>query len=250
MVFVTDFGLADGYAAELWGAATATAPAVRCVDGTHLIPPFDVITAAYVCKRLARTFGRGAVLCAVVDPGVGGARAAVAVECDGVLAVAPDTGLVTYLWTEAAERRAVRLPAPALASATFHGRDVFAPLAARLASGEALAGLGDPLVAPVLRRELTPSAEGSTLRSLVVCVDHFGNCATGIRRRDVSGRRVAGLSWPGGSTLAFVSTYAEIGTGLATLWNSAGHLELAASEASAAVLAGLGAGAPVEVELG
>lgn len=250
VVFVTDFGLADGYAAELWGAAAAVAPAVRCIDGTHLIPPFDVLTAAYVCKRLGRTFGRGTALCAVVDPGVGGARAAVAVECDGVVAVAPDTGLVSYLWTEATEHRAVRVPLPPAASATFHGRDVFAPLAARLAAGDALARCGEPLAAPALLAELTPSAEGSVLRSVIVAVDRFGNCVTGVRRRDVSGPAPAGLRWEGGATRSAVRTYAEIGGGLAVLWNSADHLELAAFTRPAAELAGLSAGAPVEVELG
>ena len=249
LVFVTDYGLEDGYAAQLWAAAWAVAPVLRCVDGTHLVPPGDVLTAAYRCKTLAAAFGPGSVLCAVVDPGVGGDRTALAVECDGVGCVAPDTGLVSYLWSEAQQRRAVRLPMPEGTSATFHGRDIFAPVAARLASGEPLSACGEPLETPRLLQGVVPTAEGEMLRSLVVSVDHFGNCVTGVRRSDLGGRELAGLAWPGGRTDRVVRTYSEIEEGLAVLWNSSGHLELAAREAPAAARLGVRPGTPVTVAL-
>lgn len=249
LVFVTDYGLEDGYAAQLWAAAWSTSPGLRCVDGTHLIPPGDVLTAAYRCKVLARAFGPGSVLCAVVDPGVGGDREAVAVACDGVSCVGPDTGLVSYLWTEARDRRAVRLPIPDGASATFHGRDLFAPVAARLAAGSPLEGCGQGVAAPRLREELVPVRDGDRLRSLVVSVDHFGNCVTGVRPTDLGDRQVVALGWPGGETSRLVRTYADIETGLAVLWNSAGHLELAARESSAAERTGIRVGAAVTLEL-
>ena len=219
LIFVTDYGLEDGYAAELWAAAWSASPGVRCIDGTHLVPAGDVLTAAYRCKTLARAFGPGSVICAVVDPGVGGDRAAVAVECDGVACVAPDTGLVSYLWIEARQRHAVRLTTPAGVSPTFHGRDLFAPVAALIAAGRSLAGAGAPIDTPHLREELTPVADGDRLRSLVVSVDHFGNCITGVRLSDVGERRIASLSWPGGESDRVVTTYAEIDGTVAALWN-------------------------------
>jgi hypothetical protein len=249
LIFVTDYGLEDGYAAELWAAAWSASPGVRCIDGTHLVPAGDVLTAAYRCKTLARAFGPGSVICAVVDPGVGGDRAAVAVECDGVAYVGPDTGLVSYLWIEARQRQAVRLTTPAGVSPTFHGRDLFAPVAALIATGSALAGVGEPIDAPDLREELTPVADGDRLRSLVVSVDHFGNCITGVRLSDLGGRRIASLSWPGGESDRVVTTYAEIDGAVAVLWNSSGHLELAAREASASERAGVRAGTPITVVL-
>ena len=249
LIFVTDYGLEDGYAAELWAAAWSASPGVRCIDGTHLIPAGDVLTAAYRCKTLARAFGPGSVICAVVDPGVGGDRAAVAVECDGVACVAPDTGLVSYLWLEARQRQAARLITPAGVSPTFHGRDLFAPVAALIAAGRSLAGAGAPIDTPHLREELTPVADGDRLRSLVVSVDHFGNCITGVRLSDVGERRIASLSWPGGESDRVVTTYAEIGGAVAALWNSSGHLELAAREASAAERARIRAGMPITVAL-
>ncbi len=249
LIFVTDYGLEDGYAAELWAAAWSASPGVRCIDGTHLIPAGDVLTAAYRCKTLARAFGPGSVICAVVDPGVGGDRAAVAVECDGVACVAPDTGLVSYLWLEARQRQAARLITPAGVSPTFHGRDLFAPVAALIAAGRSLAGAGAPIDTPHLREELTPVADGDRLRSLVVSVDHFGNCITGVRLSDVGERRIASLSWPGGESDRVVTTYAEIDGTVAALWNSSGHLELAAREASAAERARIRAGMPITVAL-
>ncbi len=249
LVFVSDFGLEDGYAAEMWAAAWAASPGVRCVDGTHLVPPGDVLTAMYRCKTLARTFGLGTVICAVVDPGVGSRRDAVAVECDGVICVAPDTGLVTYLWSEARERRAVRLDAPEGASATFHGRDHFAPVAARLAAGADIADAGTPVDAPFLRQAVIPVVDGPLLRSRIVCVDRFGNCITGIRDEDAAGRRVGAVAWQGGGTHQVVATYSDIEGGVAVLWNSAGHLEIAARQASAARLSGLSTGDLVALEL-
>ncbi|MGO8685840.1 MAG: S-adenosyl-l-methionine hydroxide adenosyltransferase family protein [Candidatus Dormibacteria bacterium] len=249
VVFVTDYGLEDGYAAQLWAAAWSASPEVRCVDGTHQVPPGDALTAAYRCKTLARAFGPGSVLCAVVDPGVGGAREAVAVECDGVICVAPDTGLVSYLWSEARRRRAVRVRTPEGVSATFHGRDLFAPLAARLAAGRPLDECGEALAAPALREELVPVVDGQRVRSLVVSVDHFGNCITGVRPADLGERRVVAVRWPGGGTDRVVTTYTEIGTPVAALWNSSEHLELAAREASVAASTGLRVGIPVTVEL-
>jgi S-adenosylmethionine hydrolase len=249
LIFVTDYGLADGYAAELWAAAWSASPGVRCLDGTHLVPPGDVLTAAYRCKTLARTFGPGSVICAVVDPGVGGDRAAVAVECDGVACVAPDTGLVSYLWTESRERLAVRLPTPAGVSATFHGRDLFAPVAALITGGAPVDGLGEAVDSPRLRAELLPVVAGDVLRSVVVSVDHFGNCITGVRPTDLGDRGLASVGWPGGETAQVVSTYAEIDAEVAVLWNSAAHLELAARNASAAARTGVRVGTAITVAL-
>jgi S-adenosylmethionine hydrolase len=249
VVFVTDFGLQDGYAAELWAAAWAAAPGVRCVDGSHLVPPYDVLTGAYLCGRLARSFGAGSTLCVVVDPGVGGPREAVATLCDGVAGVAPDTGLLSYLWMEARERRAVRLPAPDPASATFHGRDLFAPVAARLAMGAALEECGVPIREPRLRAELIPVSAPGSLQSVVVAVDRFGNCVTGVRRSHLAGGEPAALAWKGGRATGVVRTYAEMEGGLNLLWNSGGHLELAARQASAAEISGLRSGSRVTLEL-
>ncbi len=138
IVFVTDFGRDDAYAASLIGAVWAIDPNAICIEGTHGIPPGDVLAGAYQLKALARAFSGGAVFCAVVDPGVGTERRAIAIKAGRIRCVAPDNGLVSYLWEETAaeDRWAFRLDVAPDASPTFHGRDVFAPFAAQLSSRE------------------------------------------------------------------------------------------------------------------
>jgi S-adenosylmethionine hydrolase len=98
IVFVTDYGLEDSYAAALVGAVAQADPTVRCVAGTHAVPPGNALAAAYHVKALAQAFGPGTVVCAVVDPEVGTSRRAVAAVAGGVGFVGPDTGLLSYLW--------------------------------------------------------------------------------------------------------------------------------------------------------
>ncbi len=137
IVFVTDFGRDDAYAAALIGAVWRVDPHAVCVEGTHGIPPGDVLAGAYQLKALARAFSGGAVFCAVVDPGVGTERRAIAIKVGQVRCVAPDNGLISYLWEETPpdDRWAVRLDIGLDASPTFHGRDVFAPFAAHSPRG-------------------------------------------------------------------------------------------------------------------
>jgi S-adenosylmethionine hydrolase len=154
---------------------------------------------------------------------------------------------VTYLWSEAGHRRAVRLEIPAGASATFHGRDLFAPVAARLAAGAPLEECGTASPGPRLDNSMFVSVGHGTLSAQVVCVDHFGNAITSLRRGDLPAATIESIGWPGGRTERMVRTYDDIGPGLAGLWNSAGHLEIAAMQASAATVARLAVGTPIVV---
>ncbi|SCL31853.1 SAM hydrolase/SAM-dependent halogenase family protein [Micromonospora inyonensis] len=177
----TDYGLSDGFVAACHGVIARLAPQVRVIDVTHLVPPTDVRHGAAVLAQTVPFLPAG-VHVAVVDPGVGTSRRGIAVEAPGGLLVGPDNGLLV----PAAEalggvRAAVELTNPRWlapeVSRTFHGRDVFAPVAARLATGASLAEAGpalDPadlvrLPEPVL--EVTPT--GFTAE--VLTVDHFGN---------------------------------------------------------------------------
>ncbi|WP_406036762.1 SAM-dependent chlorinase/fluorinase [Micromonospora sp. NBC_00898] len=177
----TDYGLADGFVAVCHGMIARIAPAVRVIDVTHLVPPADVRRGAAV---LAQTvpYLPAAVHVAVVDPGVGTGRRGVALATPGGLLVGPDNGLLLGAAdalggiTGAVELTNPQWLAPTV-SRTFHGRDVFAPVAARLALGAPLVGAGpavDPatlvrLPAPVVRRT------GAGFAAEVLTVDHFGN---------------------------------------------------------------------------
>jgi S-adenosyl-L-methionine hydrolase (adenosine-forming) len=250
VVLLTDYGTDDTYAGALVGALWRVDPGLRWAVGTHGVPPGDVLAGAYHLKALALAFPPGTVICAVVDPGVGTARRALAVEAAAVRCVAPDNGLCSWLWEEAAgDRRCVALPAPEGASATFHGRDLFAPVAARLAGGAALEECGAPIDDPVLLEEARCRRDGSDLLARVCVVDRFGNAITTARLRDLGGVRPLAARWPGGGTREVARTYADIGDGVALVVGSAGHLEVAARSAPASRRGGPSAGDEVRIEL-
>ncbi len=250
VVLVTDYGADDSYAGVLAGAVWSVDPGLRIATGTHGVPPGDVLAGAYHVKALARSFPTGTVICAVVDPGVGTDRRAIAVEADGVRCVAPDNGLCSWLWEEAGERRCVALEVPADASPTFAGRDLFAPVAARLAAGAELEEVGPRVDDPVVLAETLPRRVGAALYARVCVVDRFGNAITTARTGDLVGARPLAASWNGGATRRVARTYAEIGGGLALVVGSAGHLEVAARGAPAQRLGGPAAGAMVRITLG
>ena len=240
VTLLTDFGTADGYVAEMKGVLLSAAPDATIVDLTHDVPPHDVDAARLALARCWRRFPAGVVHLVVVDPGVGSARAALAVESDGRRLVGPDNGVLSPALLLAGAR-AVTLPVPAGASPTFHGRDVFAPAAARLATGIAIDALGPPCAEPIVRR--TPEArrrEDGALIGEVIAVDRFGNAVTnliGVRGGavEVAGRRIP-----------MQRTYADVAPGsLTALCGSSGLIELAVRDGSAAREHGLGRGAEV-----
>jgi hypothetical protein len=250
IVFVTDFGRDDAYAAALIGAAWAVDPHAICIEGTHGIPPGDVLAGAYQLKALARAFTAGAVFCAVVDPGVGTARRALAVKVGRLRCVAPDNGLVSYLWEEtaAADRWAVSIDISPDASPTFHGRDVFAPFAAELSSRERFDVAGDLIDDPVILADAFAQRDRRRVTGRVAVVDHFGNAITTIRASDLDEATVGQVSWPGGAARRLVTTYAQI-DGVGALIGSAGHLEIAGRGTAAVAVGGPRLGDAVEVEL-
>jgi S-adenosylmethionine hydrolase len=251
IVFVTDFGRDDAYAAALIGAVWRVDPHAVCVEGTHGIPPGDVLAGAYQLKALARAFSGGAVFCAVVDPGVGTERRAIAVKVGRIRCVGPDNGLVSYLWEETApgDRWALTLDVSLDASPTFHGRDVFAPFAAQLSSRERFDLGGDLIEDPIILPRAFAQRMGNTITGHVAVVDHFGNAITTIRAIDVEGARVRSVTWPRGGAAGLVTTYAHIEAGAGALIGSAGHLEIAGRGVAVVEAGGPRLGDVVEVEL-
>jgi S-adenosylmethionine hydrolase len=251
IVFVTDYGRDDAYAAALTGAAWRVDPHALCVDGTHGIPAGDVLAGAYQLKALALAFADGAVFCAVVDPGVGTDRRAIAIDIGRIRCVAPDNGLISYLWDETETyRSAVSLDVPLDAAPTFHGRDVFAPIAAQLALGGRLDAAGERIDDPIVLADAFAEWVGTGLQGRVCVVDHFGNAITTIRDADIGSSTVRSVSWQGGASAGLVTTYADIEQGAAALIGSAGHLEVAARGLPVAAVGGPKLGDAVFVELG
>jgi S-adenosylmethionine hydrolase len=189
IALLSDFGTRDVFVGVMKGVIAQIAPRARLIDLTHDIPPGDVRTAAFRLWQAGPFMPRGTIFLAVVDPGVGSERAAVAVSTDRFTCVGPDNGLFTYLLAQAGGARAVEIRSDAAqaerGSSTFHGRDIFAPAAARLASGAGLAELG-PAVRE-LKRLAYPRLEllgqvtdPSSVRGEILLSDHFGNLITSI----------------------------------------------------------------------
>lgn len=263
ITLTTDFGTADPYVAEMKGVLLSEGPAdLRIVDLSHELPPFDVYAAALFLRAAVPRFPPGTIHVVVVDPGVGSARAPIVVKQGNQLLVGPDNRVFGYLFDGSEEvyvADPARLGERAL-SATFHGRDLFAPLAARLASGAAPIELGaraesyQHLVFPLV--ELA----GDTLQGRVIHVDHFGNLITNITRSVLLGFLNAGTqgeSAPattvihvGEQKVRGLSThYAEAKPGeLLALIGSNQLLEVAVREGSAALKLGAQVGRPIRIQ--
>lgn len=187
---LTDFGQTDGYVGVMKAVMLGIAPHAALVDLSHEIAPQDIEMGAWALEVSWRYFPLGSVLLCVVDPGVGSARRAIAIETHGRRFVGPDNGLFTYLLDAAesdARARCVSLDDSRYhlpsTSATFHGRDIFAPCAAHLAAGLDLAALGAEVDLTSLARlsiARQPERRGASYRGRVAHVDHYGNLITNI----------------------------------------------------------------------
>lgn len=247
ITLLTDFGTADSYVAEMRGVLLGAAPGATLVDLSHEVAPGAVRTAAYLLGRAWHRFPPGTVHLVVVDPGVGTARAALAVEFRGHRFTGPDNGALTPVLEGAA---VVELPPPSGASATFHGRDLFAPAAAALATGVAPAALG---IAPASPPFLLPAPErrydGKTLLGTVVHVDRFGNLVTDLTP-DLLSRSVT-FHVEDFAAGPLQRTFADTANGgVVAFIGSGGTVEIAVRGGSAARRLGVGVGGTVRAVLG
>jgi S-adenosyl-L-methionine hydrolase (adenosine-forming) len=177
VTLTTDFGSDDWYVAAMKAVLLSHEPAIRLVDVTHTIPPGDVIKGSITLERAIDAFPPGTIHLAVIDPGVGSSRRALIVRIHQQLIICPDNGLITWAWRRkgAGEAHQITWQPPRM-SQTFHGRDLFAPVAAMVASGKAVGQLSVPLNDPTLLD--LHLATGST--GQIIHIDRFGNATTNI----------------------------------------------------------------------
>lgn len=271
ITMLSDFGYKDAYVAVMKGVIASIAPLELTCDLTHAIHPQDILAARFNLMTAYSHFPLGTVHLAVVDPGVGTDRRAVAVEYKGGFLVGPDNGLLSGVLCQERVVAAValtnsqywRVPQP---SRTFHGRDIFAPVAAHLAKGVDIDSLGDRIDSKTLVTFDIPAfthcagdSSGGLFGSIQY-IDGFGNCVTNIPQRALPvGEYRVGLRAPARSQtplhndqwhdLGCVKTYADIpSTQAAALVGSHGWLEIACNGSSAAEHLGMSVG--VEVRIG
>jgi len=253
ITLLTDFGLKDHFAGVVKGVIASIAPEARVVDITHDVAPYAVAQARFLLGQSWPYFPKGTIHVAVVDPGVGSARRPVLVQAHGRFFVGPDNGLFGDLLT--APRARVRVITNrklmlADVSTTFHGRDVFAPVAAYLALGMAPSRVG-PLVDDAVQGS-TRALQTSPYRwhGEVVHVDRFGNLITNLPAGCVQGAARFALRIGEHEWHAVAPNYAALAAGVPGLiGGSAGNLEIAVNQGSAAELLGLGVGARIELTL-
>jgi len=254
----TDFGLQDPYVGQLKGALLKGCARATIIDLTHAIPAWDVVTAAVTIRTSYGFFPAATIHLVVVDPGVGSERAILAAAGDGHFFVAPDNGILSLLVADQKIESIHRVDQPAFFAATvsptFHGRDIMAPVAAALARTGSLEQFGSAMVPEEIRMAIVPVAipAAGCLQGQVQRIDHFGNIRTTIRAG--SGRfdpLSFGFVEIGNQRISqLVRTYHEAETGaLLVLIDSSGYLEIAANQASAAILTGCVVGDPVTVHL-
>lgn len=249
ITLLTDFGTSDSYVAEMKGVLLGLCPGAVLVDLTHAVPPGDVRAGAYLLGRTWSRFPAGTTHLAVVDPGVGTARAALALRAHGHGFVGPDNGLFTHV-LRGAEVEIVALPTPDQASPTFHGRDLFAPAAAAVARGVSLATLGEPFAGMPARLTWTePRYEGKSVVGEIVYVDRFGTLITNLTTEVVPPYAVLEVEDLELGPLR--RTFGDVPTGgLLAYVGSGGAVEIAVRDGSAARRLGLGVGGRIRVRLG
>ncbi len=242
ITLTTDFGLADGYVGTMRGVILGIAPTATIVDISHDIPPQDVREAAYTLYATYRYFPQGTIHVVVVDPGVGSERRAIALRTSQATFVAPDNGVLSYVVAHEKVEEIVNLVNPRYhlspASRTFHGRDIFAPVAAYLARGIPLAELGKPLTEIIAFHLPQPQVRpDGTIVGQIIHVDRFGNLITSIMSNDLANHpllREGIIKIKGQSIRGIAHNYAEGMSGeLLALVGSSDHLEISVSGGSA-----------------
>jgi S-adenosyl-L-methionine hydrolase (adenosine-forming) len=234
LVLFTDYAWNDPYVGQIKAVMAREAPGVPVIDLLHSVPNFNAHAGAQLLDAMARTMPLGAVFFCVIDPGVGSARNALAIEADGRWFVGPDNGLLSIVAARAQVCKVWNIHwQPAALSATFHGRDLFAPIAAWIAAGDFPADKLSLLPAPNIQFDAADLPR-------VLYIDHYGNAWTGIRGGLADSASQVVVK---GKTIAWRQRFAEANKG-EIFWyvNSVGLIEIAANRASAAALLDLKVG--------
>jgi len=253
ITLLSDFGICDEYVAVMKGAIAQINSMLRVVDITHQIPPQNIAAARFFLMNAYPYFPRGTVHVAVVDPGVGGKRRAVAVELAQGFLVAPDNGLLGGVLSQNSVIAAVELTNPkywltSQPSNTFHGRDIFAPVGAHLANGISLQKLGQEINPESLMKLNLPECcrNDNSITGCIQYIDHFGNLVTNIPRNYIKGN-----NWNveiKGNIIKARETYSDVKVGeMIALIGSHGWVEIAVNSGNAKLKLDVDCGSQVRI---
>lgn len=260
----TDFGLCDAYVAEMKAAILSINPDARFVDICHTIKPQNISQAAFVLHTAYRFFPKRSIHIVVVDPGVGTQRRAVLLRTPFADFIAPDNGVLSYIVQEvtdkpitgnmvklAAETIAISLTKPKYwrkrVSATFHGRDIFAPVAAHLSLGKPPEEFGKQIRTLSTIPLLYPQKSHNGITGHIIHIDNFGNLITNIGEQDLPKKNDDIIVSVGGKRIQGLSRVYHYGVGLLSLIGSHGYLEISLKNGSASDFLGVGTGDQVRI---
>ena len=256
ITLLTDFGIDDGYVAAMKGVILGICPEVRLVDVTHTVPPQDIRAGAFALAGVHPFFPEGTIHLAVVDPGVGTRRRAVAIRTARSFLVGPDNGIFSWILKREGFLEARLLENPDLrmleVSKTFHGRDIFAPFAAHLAAGVPLESFG-PECIPLTTEWTGIVRTENEIHGKIIHIDRFGNAVTNITRQDLNALAPAArclLRIGPHSIHGLADTYGEVPPGQPlALIGSSEHLEIAVHLGNASAALSIRIGDSVIVSL-
>ncbi len=261
ITLTTDFGLEDAYVGVMKGVIFSICPQVEIIDLTHEIPPQDVKKAAFVIKGAYHFFPKGTIHVVVVDPGVGSERRPLVVQTPDYFFVAPDNGVLELVYQQEQKIKVYHLNNPcffrATISHTFHGRDIFAPVAAHLAKGISPQEMGVKISDYLRLPWPHPKMKNGKLEGEVVYIDHFGNLITNISKEDYAiflskkSLQEEIRVWIKGICLNRISShYLAVSPGnLLALWDSSDYLEIACCMGNAKQKLMVQVGEPVVIEV-
>jgi S-adenosylmethionine hydrolase len=262
ITLTTDFGLSDAYVAEMKGVVLGINPDARFVDICHTIRPQNIGQAAFVLHTAYRFFPQGTIHIVVVDPGVGSPRRGVLLHTSFADFIAPDNGVLSYIAQEVSEKPVtgdtVNLKKGTTAisltetrfwnkqvCSTFHGRDIFAPVAAHLSLGTVPEEFGEKISNLTTIPLLYPHKTQNGMTGHIVHIDNFGNLITNFRAPDLPGENI--VISVGGKKINGLSRTYQDGAGLLSLIGSHGYLEISLKNGSASNFLGVGTGDQVKV---
>jgi S-adenosyl-L-methionine hydrolase (adenosine-forming) len=254
ITLLTDFGTADYFVGAVKGAILSVNPSAIIADVTHEIPPQDLEAAAFTLLATYETFRPKTIHVAVVDPGVGSARRPIIVSAGRQFFVGPDNGIFTYVYDREPSHQTFHITAEQYfrdsPSSTFHGRDIFAPVAAALSKGTSVEQFG-PLITDEVRLEkmLNPEVRrNGEVEARIIHIDRFGNCITNISRDILDSDEGASLLVKEKIVSTFRKFYGDdVGAESEpfAIWGSAGFLEISVNGGSAALTLGVKRGEEV-----
>ncbi|MEI6847758.1 MAG: SAM-dependent chlorinase/fluorinase [Chlorobiaceae bacterium] len=248
IILMTDFGLTDTYVGQMKGVILSLAPSALIIDLTHSVTPQNIVQGAFLLSKSAGFFPEGSIFISVVDPGVGTARKAIALETEHAIFLAPDNGLLTAIFQLQKIKHCIHITESRymlpVQSSTFHGRDIFSPVAAHLASGVPIQDIGREINCDTCKKIPMPTCQtsdhGKSWEGSIIYTDNFGNLITSLEAEQFDQQEQWIVTTETGMKIPLLVTYSDVANQQPLAYSgSAGMIEIAVRNGNAAETFGL-----------